>query len=296
MNKIYDKLLLAIAVLALLAGVGLYVTKSGAVPQAKPQGSAQAADNPYANVPVPESSSADVSWPEAPKQAGSGWIYDVFTPPKIYLLPDGTFTAEDPTGRFKEVPFGVYLADIKQEPYRIQIEGYIEEDLSDASKSLILLYDEENQKSIRARVGGVVSAAEFKVLDFQIKRISDPKEGIYKEATAKILDQRTNEEVVLKHGERLYDDDVIVVIRSKQDTTVDIELTQAGATFETDLGQYVLKEIKLEESAVTVEKLGNEDREAETRRLTLQSSAPAAVTPEPSTDTSSESDALEFNF
>ena len=64
MNKIYDKLLLAVAVLALLGGVGFYVMKSGELPSATPQ-VGQPGDNPYQAIPVPTSAEVAATWPEA---------------------------------------------------------------------------------------------------------------------------------------------------------------------------------------------------------------------------------------
>lgn len=292
MNKFYDKLLLAIAVLALLAGVGFYVTKSKEVPAGKAQVSTQTADNPYQAVPVPHSTESTAAWPEAGEQSTT-WIYDVFTPPKIYIGADGQFTAEGIEPPPPPVPFGLYLVEIKKDPYRIQIEGYIEES---KSNSLILLYDEELMKSVRARIGDTVTESAFKILDFGIERVVDPVEGIYKEATAKILDQRSGKKVVLTHGERLFEDEVTVLVRSEEDASVNLELKKVGETFETPLGQYILKEINLEESSITVEKQGNEELEAETKVLT--SMAPKAIntTPEPPKNDVSENEGLDFIF
>lgn len=272
MNKFYDKLLLVLALCVLLAGVAFYVVKSGAAPSANPQVSTQTADNPYKAIPVPASSDQEASWPEAGEQSTT-WVYDVFTPPKIFIDANGQFSAEGLKPPPPPVPYGIYLADIKRNPYRIQIEGYIEEVPGDASKSLILMYDEERAKSIRARVDGVVEDSEFKVLSFSIERVVDPKEGIYKVAKATILDQRTSKEVVLTHGERLFDDAITIQIKSNELPEVDIKLSKAGETFETELGQYVLKEIYLEESSISVEKLGSDEREPETKRLSVETSA-----------------------
>ncbi len=287
MNKIYDKLLLALAVLALLAGVGFYFVKSGAVPSGRPQVSTQTANNPYQAVPVPDSEDVSVNWPE-PVEQSTGWVYDVFTPPKIFIDEKGHFSAKGWTPPPPPVPFGVYLAEIKRNPYRIQIEGYIEEDLSDASKSLILLYDEEHQKSIRARIGQEDSAADFKVTGFEVERIRDADGSIEKVATATILDLRTNKEVVLKHGERLYEKGVTVILRSKEDPSVEIELTQEGASFDTPAGHYTLEEINLEESAVTVKKMGDDEHEAETKRLSVSTPAPIKAPESETTESQTE--------
>lgn len=300
MNKIYDKLLLAVAVLALLAGVGFYMVKSGELPSAAPQ-VGQPGDNPYQVIPVPTSSEVTATWPEAAETSRqpAGELYDVFTPPAIYIDNDGTFIFKSPIDKSKpKPPFGIYLAKIERDPYRIQMEGYIEEDLKDASKSLVLLFDEEQQKQVRARVGQEKTKSEFKLVDFIIERVKDKDGNISKNVTAILLDQRSGKEVVLKHGERLYNDSTTIILRSQEDPSVEIVLEEAPKAFETTAGKYVLEEINLEEQSVTVKKLANEELELEsvTQQLFLNTSneeteIPTTTAPQPEAD-----QAFDFQF
>lgn len=140
------------------------------------------------------------------------------------------------------------------------------------------MFDEEAKKQVRARSGDEIPEAEFKLLSVGIERIRDAAGNIEVVAKATILDQRSGEEVVLKHGERRYDSGFTVIIRSEQDSSYAKELTEAPAEFEGPAGQYRLLEINLEDSAVTVEKLAVEDGEPEKRILQVRSAAP---TPSP---------------
>ena len=260
MNKIYDKLLLAVALLALLASVGFYVTQSGATSTARSQ-VGQPADNPYQAIPIPASSGQTAIWPDATKTSKQPplELYDVFTPPQIWVDNDGTFIFKSPISVAEsKPPFGLYLAKFERDPYRIQMEGYIEEDLSDASKSLVLLFDEELQTQVRARVGQEQAKSEFKLVDFSIERIKDNDGNVSKVVTASLLDQRTGKAVVLKHGERLYNDTTTVVLRSQEDSAIEVVLEESSMAFETSLGSYVLEEINLDNKTVTVTRLGNE--------------------------------------
>jgi hypothetical protein len=294
MNKIYDKLLLGLAVVALLAGVGFYLLKFDATP-GQPKVSVQVADNPYQAVPVPSSSAESVSWPE-PAEQSTGWVYDVFTPPKIFIDENGRFSAE---GWTPPEPFGVYLVEIQRKLYRIQLEGYIEEDLSDASKSLLLLYDEELKKSIRARIGAENLDSEFNVTEFTIERVRDANGNIQKNVIATILDTRTDQEVVLKHGEQLYDEGVLVTLRSTEDPAFNVELNEIGASFETSAGQYVLEAIDLESSTVTVKKVSADGRKVEVQQLSPQASVPPVAIPDSEVSNpkfDSAADAFDFIF
>ncbi len=277
MNKLYDKLLLVVAILALLAGVGFYVTKSGELPSAQsPVG--QPTGSPYEAIPVPTSLAVGATWPDAEEQA-PGELYDVFTPPAIWIDNDGKFIFDSPIDKsVPPPPFGLYLAEIEREPYRIQLEGYIEEDLKDASKSLLLLFDEEKQKQVRARVGQEKAKSEFKLVDFAIERVKDEDDNTSKVVIATLLDTRSGETVPLTHGERLYNDVTTVVLRSHEDASIEVELQESPKAFETALGKYVLEQINLEDSSVAVKKLGNEELELEEETQTLYLDAPSEET------------------
>lgn len=300
MNKIYDKLFLAIAVLLLAGGAFLYVQKSGDASETGEAIDAAPDDNPYKPLDVRTTETESAQWPE-PKVNSSDWLYDIFTPPKIYIDENGKLVDEPwtpPPPPPPMPPYGVHLEQIVRKPYRIQVEGYIEEDLSDSSKSLVLLYSEEVQKQVRARPGDEKADLDFKLLSFDIERVRDGT-NIQKVATAVILDERSGEEVTLRHGETLYDDKVTVVIRSALDPSFEIVLTEAPTQFEGPAGKYTLKEINLEESTVTVEKQGSEDIEAETRVLkasAVNSSNPKEeITPTEAMDDGPE-DVLELIF
>ena len=283
MKKIYDKLILVIALLILAGGVLLYMQKSGAVPSLSAPLNVQTADKPYVPEKVSSQTLGEVNWPEASEQS-TGWRYDVFTPPKIFIDENGQFSEEGWEPPVPPPPFGIYLAKIERKVYRIQIEGYMQEDPTDASKSLLLMFDEEAQKQVRARPGEEKSDAEFKLLSFDIERLIDEDNNIQKIAKATILDQRSGEEVVLIDGERRYDAGFTAILRSDEDASFNIELTDAPAEFEGPMGRYTLLEINLEGSSVKVNKYANGTVEAEIRILkargTSSSSMPNTIMPE----------------
>ena len=179
MNKIYDKLLLLTALLLLAGGVFLYLQKSGAVPSPDAPINIQTADNPYLPETVSSQTPGEVNWPEASEQS-TGWRYDVFTPPKIFIDENGQFSEEGWEPPVPPPPFGIYLVEIERKPYRIQIEGYMQEDPTDASKSLLLMFNEEAQKQVLARPGEEKTEAEFKLLSFEIERLYNEDGNIQK--------------------------------------------------------------------------------------------------------------------
>lgn len=278
MIKIYDKILLFIAVLVLAGGVFLYMQKSGAVPSLNVSIDVQPADNPYLPKAVSSPTPVEVNWPSAPEQS-TGWRYDVFTPPKIFIDENGQFSEEGWEPPEPPSPFGIYLVQIERKPYRIQIEGYMQEDPTDTSKTLLLLFNEEAQKQVRARPSDENPGAEFKLLSFDIERLRDEDNNIQKIARATILDQRSGEEVVLTHGERRYDSGFTAILRSDEDASFNIELTNAPSEFEGPTGHYTLLEISLEESSIKVKKHVTDTEEEDTRILKARADDASSTSP-----------------
>lgn len=292
MKNFYDKLLLALAFLALLGGAALYALKSdGSVVQSTVENT-QPADNPYQIIPIPDSVAKSASWPEPGAQSsGPLWIYDVFTPPKIFIGKDGNFTADPPVAPGPEDPFGIYLSKISRNPYRIQIQGF-SGDRNKPEECVLFFFDEDRQIRFFIRPGQKNAEAEVEVLDFTIEREIDEKTNVVNvTAVATILDNRSGETIKLVDGERLYDADISVVLRSREDPEVVVELSvvevpEAGVPFETPSGKYILLEINLEDQTVTVEKQATEEVEA--RTLTLSSEQISASEASPTTEKSTE--------
>jgi hypothetical protein len=279
MKALYDKILLAIAVLALLGGLSFFVLKSGSAPEgssapAVPTGGA------YTPVPVPDSKQVDAAWPE-PTEQSSGWVYDVFTPPRIFIDENGQFSAEGWAPPPPPQPFGIYLADIARQPYRIQIQGF-SGDRTKPETCVLFLFDEERQSRFFIRTGERNAEAEIEVVDFVIDRSIDANNNVDLTAIATIVDERSGETVELVDGERLYESGVTLVFRSREDPGVRVEVdavgSGAGSAFETPAGSFVLKEINHEADSVTVEKQANPETDAELRTLSLQPETPSEVT------------------
>lgn len=284
MKKFYDKLLLLLAALALLGGVAFYVLKSDNGDTGGTSGSAPPAGAPYEAIPIPKSTAITAEWPPAePQSSGEEWLYDVFTPPKIYIDAEGNFTAIPPTGPVLPQPFGIYLEEISQKPYRIQIQGF-SGDRSKPKECVLFFFDEERQVRFFIRPGQTNDEAEVEVLDFTIDREIDDNNVVNVTVIATIMDKRSGETVKLVDGERLLESEISIIIRSKQDPEVLVQPTQVGDTFETPSGKYVLKEINLEDGSVTVEKQATDEFDAETRTLFAESKQePDPVQPEKDT-------------
>lgn len=268
MRNIYDKLLLLAASLLLAAGCYIYMaTVDGAVLNVRH--SQQSV--PYTSLGAEINAPISVNWSE-PEEQSTGWTYDVFTPPKIYLDENGQFVNEG-WKIYKPTPFGVKLTQLEKLPYRIQLEGYIEEDRSDASKSLIMLYNEETERSIRTRVGRRELGAEIEVIEFRIDRLRDANGNPYTQVFAVINDQRSGKTVTLQNNKRLYLKDFAAELRSDSDSDPLIKLSRVGQAFETSNGKYRLESVDFEQKSVSVYKFASGKDDAETQRLIVESPA-----------------------
>lgn len=296
MNRIYDKILLLIGLLVLVASAAFYLLSdgpedAGSVPAVAPLGSN------YTPIALQEMSFSEVTWPQASEQS-TGWIYDVFTPPKIYInLETGEWVSEGWKPPPPPKPFGLYLAEIERARYRIQLLGYIEEDFKDATKSLLLMVDEETGQNLRVRVGDSPEGNDFEVVDFTIERVFGDDGGITKLATASILDLRTDESVDLIHGKPLYTDGIALLLRSEEDPSLEWRPEAVGATLENERGSYRLAEINLEAATLAIEKtFPTGEREPETQTLAVQESNDAGVSETDKKEaTTAESDTTPFD-
>jgi hypothetical protein len=294
MRHLYDKLLLLVAVLILTAGCYFYVA---AVDRALIGSSKEQQSVPYHQLKFAIEPPSAVNW-SAPEEQSTGWTYDVFTPPKIYLDENGQFVNEG-WKIYEPVSFGVTLSRLEKIPYRIQLEGYIEDDPLDASKSLLLLYNEETKRSIRTRVGRPELASEIEVIEFNIKRLRDANGNPYKEVFAQIKDLRSGKMVTLKNDERLFLKDFVAELRAESNSEQIIKLSRVGEEFEIADVQYRLESVDFEQVTVSVHKFATDKSDAETRSLNAHSSVTSgadvnAVTDGPTANSSSTLDSL-FN-
>lgn len=285
MKNFYDKLLFGIAALVLIGGVLLYLLQSGAKADQGSGLSLPATGVRYKPIPIPESTATDATWPApSPQSSGEEWLYDVFTPPKIFVDRQGNFTAIPPKPPVPPEPFGIYLAEApSREPYRIQINGF-SRNREKPEDSVIFLFDNERQSRIFISTGEENAESEVKLVDFVINRVVGDGNVVDKTAIATIEDLRSGEEIQLIDGQTLYNDEIRVVFRSEEDPNVLVDLSvttlpEEGLSFQTPSAEYTLRGISLEDNTVIVEKKATEDTEAEILKLSPRQPDASSDTP-----------------
>ncbi len=228
--KTNDTIFLAIGGLAIVgAGIWAFVQQSTISelrnPPLAPAGGA--AYEPSAiKVVTPETR----SWAEAPAQkAGEKWIYDVFTPPKIYY---NTYTKQftvvqpkppeppkiDEHGGGPQPPvvsdFGLELVRVDQPLFRLQLIAHFGEGAQARGSFL-------NVKTGKATVGTVgkkIPELNLEIVRFSVERKVVPQPGgttlRYVEVVAVVRDTETGVETTLDPQGRVLDGPPLVTFRA----------------------------------------------------------------------------------
>lgn len=210
LRKYADKVLLVLCVAGFLASAGfalLGFRKLDAIAARNPTAGVELAK--YEPQPAQMPSIASVTWPDAPPQSrGREWVYDVFTPPVIYYnRSTAEFTVtppsfSEPVVAANDAPFEVDLVLVRQEPYRIQLVGYV----GDQGAYLATFELMETGETAYGRPGRTFEQGAFTLQSLDVRReTTNSRESmpvIEEVAVATILDERTGREEVLTTRER----------------------------------------------------------------------------------------------
>lgn len=217
----------------------------------------------YKPLSLPPVTREIAAWePPAPQSEDGKWIYDVFTPPKIYINPETNLFSVIPyTGPAAKEAFGIRLLSFQRPLYRIQFEGYIEEDPDDPRKSLLRIYNRESNRLELVKVGHVSVAGQYRILDFQITRKLDDSGLLMREDLLILEDTRSGSEIRLKSGQPRYSDRFTLVFEgtSGEGESRRFQVEAEGDSFEHDGATYTIVNIDLARGRVRIEKLNEHD-------------------------------------
>lgn len=279
MKAIYDKVLLLLAAVIAAAGGAYYFMNADDARVGVSSVAASGAD--FEKIEFTAEPPRTPQWTD-PAEQSTGWVFDVFTPPKIYIDPEtNAFIRIPPRAPADAEPFGVYLARIERELYRFQFQGYAEVDPSNPATSIIYIFDTVNNQQINARAGREYPEAGFAIRSFTVERIED--EGIItREAVVTLFDKEMDREIEMRQNEVIFTGETRFHFASREHPDFSFVATRVGETFESPAGSFRITNINLANESVTVEKAATEDFEAQIQVLTPR---PATTTPSPSAPT-----------
>lgn len=243
MEKFYDKILFGLAVTLLVIGVLMYFT---GLQSKKSPAQKVVNDSPYASTPTTPLDLDTFSWPPAESQpTGPEWVYQVFTPPQIWL--------DNTTGTFVPRPielppleeFRLQLVSVREPLFRYQFESYLEVN----NEYILNIKDTKTGKNIRTKPGG--SLEDMKISNFEIvrKEISGT-ELVDRIPTLTVLDEKENEIRFLIAGQPYTLNRTEVVL--KHASGKEVILTKEGEGFTVERDSYRLETIDISGKKVTL--------------------------------------------
>ncbi len=250
MKELNEKLIISIAVGLLVIGLGFHFL----FPSEKSiEAKAPSSIKQYNSIDIPEAIAVNSEWPEA-KEQSKGELFDLFTPPEIFINEDGEFVFRPPYAITPKGPFGIHLLEIKLDPYRFQLEGFVEENRYDQSQTTILVHSVEDGKSLRLSPNAHEPKYGLKILDWRVDRNFDEDGNTEVIAWLKLEDKLSNRIINLRHDERFYEDNVEFVFQVSKTGEIYVLRGINSSFFVGDI-EFRLDEVDYENLTVSMTKL-----------------------------------------
>lgn len=216
-RKFPDKVLLGVAVAMLAVSCGWVWRQQAAVRRLRAQPvMVRLAGSQYQAVDRQVSDAMTAVWPPPAAQShGSGWLFEVFTPPVVYYDPAARTFAVMASLRHDDVaaPFGLELIGVKLAPYRLQLAGYF----GGPGDYLAAFTSPELPETLLAREGVRLEKLGLTLKSFAVKPVvvsSNDAGPVYDRAALAVMrDERTGAEVELDSRTRKLTDQPLAVCR-----------------------------------------------------------------------------------
>lgn len=189
----------------------------------------------------------------APQSHGSGWLYEVFTPPVIYYNTLAkSFAVTAPLNLADGgVPFGLELLDVMFEPYRLQLVGYFGE----PGDYLAAFTSPSQPETLLARSGRRFEQLGLTLKSFDVRKVEVAHTDAWPvydvAALAVLFDEKSGAEVVLDSRARKLTATPLAVLRSVAAGAAPRTLHE-GDTFSDDTGSYRIERIQVDPPEVVV--------------------------------------------
>jgi len=207
----------------------------------------------FGKMPSPEAGATD--WSNPPAQSrGSGWLFEIFTPPLISYDPatQAFVVPAQATPALLRVPAGgLELVNVRREPYRLQLLGYYGEpnDYVAAFASTL------GPETLLARPGRRFEALGLTLKSFALRKVAiedDAYGPSYEVAAQAVLkDERAGTEVTLDNRTRKLTDTLLAEINIPGATDGPREWRE-GETFADEDASYRIDRIQLDPPEVVV--------------------------------------------
>lgn len=236
----------------------------------------------YARLVLPPGETAASTWAKPAAQShGVGWIYEVFTPPPIYYhAASRTFVLTPPTRPGEGATarrFGLELLDVRREPYRLQLVGYV----GHPGDYLGAFTSPLTPETLLARTGRQFVGLGLALDGIEVQRVEvdgDSAQPAYEVAAfAMLRDEKTGARVTLDSRTRKFTDTPLAVVRlgscpEPREVREGDVIVEAGAS-------YTIERIQLDPPEVAVARCAADRSPPETQVLRPASAARTAKSP-----------------
>lgn len=219
------------------------------------------------------------SWASpAPQSAGEKWLYDVFTPPKIYYnVQTKKFVVEPPVWVAKDttddlpvveqpITFGVELARVEQPLFRLQLVGYVGE----GANARGTFEDQSTKQIIFGTTGKKLPDLNLEIVRFSAERrrtkVAGETEIVDTVATATVRDTVSGVETNLDVKARTPEGPIHAVLKLDDGTERSVA---SGETFTIGSNSYLVGVIDSAIPSVVVTKSGGDLEAPETQTLLI---------------------------
>lgn len=284
-----DKILFATGLAVAVASAAVFGTLAWRKTRA-PRGPAARvtlADSPYTPTATDAPAVKTDVWNQpAVQRRGRDWVYDTFTPPEIFYNPRSKhFTVKPPLSAGEdtpEEPFGLELASVRPEPYRLQLIGYAGGEGDWRGTFQNVLTGEVFLASAGRRVANL--ALSIKLLEVKSAEIKLPDSMATRQriAIAVVHDDKTGKDVMLTHRERRFTGGLSAFVALPGDSVT--REVREGETFSIGAASYRVDKITLAPANVEVTKESPNLSQPDHRTLTPRDGdEPAESSPVPTT-------------
>jgi hypothetical protein len=217
-QKHYEKVFLGVGAAALLASAGWTWRQHQALSASQAEVTTPILrGGVYAATAISPANETAATWRKAPVQsAGSGWVYELFTPPVIYYNATArsfAVTAPDGAGREVTAAWGAQLLAVRLEPYRLQLTGYF----GSADDYVAAFAVPGSSEVVLARAGRRFGQLGLTLKSFEVRKMrldhNDPWPVYDVAGVATLLDERTGTEVELDSRTRKLTDTLMAVMK-----------------------------------------------------------------------------------
>lgn len=272
MKNAYDKILFVLALLVLSGSACYYFNTDKSNKQASAKAKSVLASGPqgeaWQEIKVPEIKFDSKVWEAAKAQSEDKmWLYQLFTPPKIWIDNEGKFVVQPPNSEKKlEQTFGYKFSGLKHEPYPVKYKGFFVIDEKGSPVYHVQLSDESNGRLMKGKVNEEITVFDSKsqanvktgitIKNFEIKSVRDEKSSMVSKVYTVVLhDNALGRDITIASDKPTYIDESKALVLSSDGNDGDWEIKAVGDSRKTENSVYTVKELDMDNGVVVVEKV-----------------------------------------